>query len=209
MPEPAITPPYRIVTPRLVVRCWRPADAPLLVEALKASAAHLSSWMPWAREEPQPLDKKVELLRQFRGKFDLGQDFIYAILDPAESRVIGGTGLHPRVESGALEIGYWVHVADQGKGYITESTAALVRVAFEVCKLRRVEVRNAPQNVRSGAVPGRLGFVLEGTKRRCIGTDATGWHDAQIWTMFAEEYPSSPAAKQPVEAYDAAERRVL
>ena len=35
-PLPRI-PPYRIVTPRLVMRCWHPADAPLLKAAIDAN----------------------------------------------------------------------------------------------------------------------------------------------------------------------------
>ena len=58
--------------------------------------------MPWAEHEPQPLDQKVELLRTFRGGFDLGQDFVYGILAPDESQALGGTGLHTRVGEDAF-----------------------------------------------------------------------------------------------------------
>lgn len=39
-------PAYRIVTPRLVIRCWNPPDAPLLKAAIDASLDHLRAWMP-------------------------------------------------------------------------------------------------------------------------------------------------------------------
>jgi hypothetical protein len=35
--------------------------------------------MPWAAAEPKPLEEKAELLRVFRGRFDLGEDFVYGI----------------------------------------------------------------------------------------------------------------------------------
>ena len=89
-------PAYRIETDRLVLRCWSPADAELLKEAVDASLDHLRPWMPWANEEPTDLDSRVALLREFRAKFDLGQEFIYGIFDAGESRVLGGTGLHMR-----------------------------------------------------------------------------------------------------------------
>ncbi len=53
--------------------------------------------MPWAHAEPTTLEQKVQLLRQFRGRFDLDQDMVYGIFDRDERRAIGGTGLHPRV----------------------------------------------------------------------------------------------------------------
>jgi hypothetical protein len=48
-------PAYRILTPRLVIRCWNPVDAPLLKEAVDSSIDHLKPFMPWAHQEPTPL----------------------------------------------------------------------------------------------------------------------------------------------------------
>jgi RimJ/RimL family protein N-acetyltransferase len=42
----AADPPYRIETERMVLRCWDPADAGLLKEAIDASLDHLRPWMP-------------------------------------------------------------------------------------------------------------------------------------------------------------------
>ena len=47
--------PDRIDTERLVLRRWRPADAPLLKAAVDASLTHLRPWTPWAVAEPTPL----------------------------------------------------------------------------------------------------------------------------------------------------------
>src|SRR6185312_8278175 len=113
-------PPYRIVTDRLVVRCWEPRDAPLLSDAIEASLDHLQQWMPWAVEEPKPLAERVALLRRFRGGFDLGTDFVYGIFDREESTVLGGTGLHTRVGEDAFEIGYWIRVDRVREGLVTE-----------------------------------------------------------------------------------------
>src|SRR5918993_2281639 len=134
-------PPYRIVTERLVLRCWNPRDAPLLKEAVDSSLDSLRAWMPWASDEPTSLEEKGQLLRRFRGRFDLGQDFVYGIFDPEEAEVVGGTGLHTRAGDDALEIGYWIRDSRVGNGYATEVTAALTRVAFELCEVERVEIR--------------------------------------------------------------------
>src|SRR5437764_14032089 len=107
MPEPELTPPYRIVCERLVLRCYDPADAPLVKDAVDSSLDHLRPWMPWA-QAPASLDETIALLRGFRGQFDLGQNTIYGIFAPDGSEVMGGAGLHPRVAPGGLEIGYWI-----------------------------------------------------------------------------------------------------
>src|ERR1700722_12781440 len=157
---------YRIETDRLLIRCYSPEDAPKLTEAIGASLDHLRPWMPWAQDEPETLDAKIERLRRFRGSFDLGNDFIYGIFSADASVLLGGTGLHPRVGPNAFEIGYWVRGDQIGKGLASETVAALVRVGFEVHKIGRIEIHCDPANVRSAAIPRKLGFTLDATLSR-------------------------------------------
>jgi RimJ/RimL family protein N-acetyltransferase len=205
--EDVITPPYRIVTERLVVRCWEPRDAPLLKQAVDTSIDLLLPWMPWARDEPQTLDEKVELLRGFRGRFDLGQDFVYAIFSADETEVVGGTGLHTRGGEHAFEIGYWISAARAGNGYATEATAALTRVGLDFCNVDRIEIRVDPANEASRKVPRKLGYAEEATLRRRLSYPDV--RDVVIYTLFRDELPSTPSASAAVEAYDAAGKRVL
>ena len=200
-------PPYRIVTERLVLRCWEPRDAPLLKEAVDSSIDHLLPWMPWAADEPQSLEDKVALLRQFRGKFDLGQDFTYGIFTRDEQQVVGGTGLHTRIGDDAFEIGYWIRASRAGEGLGTESTAALTRVAFELTDVDRIEIRCEPENEPSRAIPRRLGYREEATLRRRLRQPEP--RDVVIYSLFRDDFDSSPAASALVEAYDAAGTRVL
>ena len=209
MPQPTIPgPAYRIHTKRLVLRCWHPADAPLLKAAIDASVEHLLPWMPWAADEPQPLQAKVDLLRRFRGEFDLGHNFVYGVLNRDETEVLGGTGLHPRGGTGALEIGYWIHVAHINQGLATELATALTKVAFLVHEVDRVEIHCDPQNVRSAAVPAKLGFAHEATLGRRIKTGDGAYRDTMIWTLFASQYPGSIAAQADIEAFDAMGRNI-
>jgi RimJ/RimL family protein N-acetyltransferase len=201
-------PAYRVITPGLVIRCWDPADASLLKEAVDLSLDHLRPWMPWAAHHPQPLQDTIELLRQFRGKFDLGQDMTYGIFTPDGAMVLGGTGLHPRGGEGAREIGYWIRADQINNGYATETAAALTRVGFEIEKLRRIGIHCDVANVRSAAVPAKLGYTHEATLRRKLRGGDEQFHDEMVWTMLAEEYPGSPASRLEYEAYDAIGRRL-
>jgi RimJ/RimL family protein N-acetyltransferase len=202
-----VTPPYRIVTERLVIRCWEPRDAPLLKHAVDSSIDHLRPWMPWAADEPQPLAEKVELLRQFRGRFDLGTDFIYGMFMSDESEAVGGTGLHTRVAPEAFEIGYWVSASHAGQGLGTESTGAVTRVAFELTDVERIEIRCDPANERSRAIPRKLGYAEEATLRRRLHYPEP--RDVVVYTLFRDDFAGSPAASVALEAYDAGGNRVL
>jgi RimJ/RimL family protein N-acetyltransferase len=202
--------PYRIVTERTVVRCWEPRDAPLMKEAVDSSIGHLLPWMPWARSEPQSLEEKVELLRRFRGQFDLGRDYVMGIFEPGEERVLGGTGLHKRVGQDALEIGYWIRESDIGRGLATETSAALTRVAFEVCGVDRVEIRIDPANERSFGIPRKLGYMEEATMRRRLPAHDDGVpRDVVVFTLFRDAYAESPASSAAIEAYDALGVRIV
>jgi RimJ/RimL family protein N-acetyltransferase len=164
--------------------------------------------MPWIASEPEELQTKIERLRRFRGMFDLGQDFIYGIFDADETQVLGGTGLHTRIGADAREIGYWMHKDYLNQGLATEASAALTRVAFEIDRVQRVEIHCDPSNVRSAAVPRKLGFTHDGTLRRRVPFLEEVPRDSMIWSMFADEYPASPAATADITAYDVVGRRL-
>jgi RimJ/RimL family protein N-acetyltransferase len=205
-----VPPPYRIRTERLTIRCWEPRDASLLKDALDSSLDHLRPWMPWALEEPRPLDEKVELLRAFRGRFDLGQDFVYALFGRDETEVVGGSGLHTRLGDGALEIGYWLRASRVGSGLAREAAAALTYVAFRVCRVDRVEIRVDPANEASLRIPRALGFVEEGTLRRRLPAGEDGVpRDMVLFAAFRHAFEQSPLAGTELEAFDAAGRRLL
>ena len=209
MSELHITVPvYRIETKRLVIRCWEPKDAPLMQRSTAESKEHLLSFMPWAADEPQSVELKVERIRFFRGKFDRSEDFVYGIFDPDETRALGGTGLHTRLNGNALEIGYWLHKDFINRGLITESTAALTRVAFEVYHVERMEIHCSVENLASAAVPHKLGYIHEATRRR-LGFAHGRESDSMVWTLFADEYPSTPCASAELRAFDAIGNQLL
>ena len=205
-----MTPPYRIETERLVIRCYEPEDAPLLKEAIDSSLDHLRPWMPWARNEPQTLDEKVELLRSFRAQFDADENYPYGVFSADESRQLGGAGLHPRGGEGSLEIGYFIRADSIGQGLATEVTAVLTRAGIEKCGLVRVDVQVEPENERSIRIPRKLGFTEEATLRRRLEPKEEGGprRDAILFTMLAEELPGSPCMAYEYLAYDALGREL-
>lgn len=209
MSEQTITnPAYRIETERLVVRCYNPSDAQMLADSVNESAEHLKPWMPWAHAAPEPMEVIVERVKRFRGEFDLGDDFIYAIFNKDESRLIGGTGLHTRIGDEQLEIGYWMHKDYINQGLVTESTAALVKVAFEIIRIHRLEIHCDPGNLASASIPRKLGFTLEGmlrAKTRFLDR----WSDSMVWSLLDVEYPTSPSCKTNIKVFDALGNPVL
>ena len=164
--------------------------------------------MPWAEHEPQTLEEKANLLRHFRSRLDAGEDFAYGIFAADESEQIGGTGLHARIEEGGLEIGYFIRASATRQGFVTESTAALTRVGFEICEADRIEIRIEPGNEASFGVPRKLGFLEEATLRRRLPGRAGGQlRDVTIFTMFREDF--DPSIAPGIRAFDARGEQLL
>lgn len=200
--------PYRIETERLVIRCYDPRDAPLLKEAIDSSLEHLRPWMPWARDEPQTLEEKTDLLKLFRSEFDTGENFPYGIFSADETEQLGGTGLHPRIGPGGLEIGYFIRASAIRQGLATETSAALTRVGLEVCGADRIEIRIDPSNEASFGVPRKLGFLEEAKLRRRLPShEGEPLRDVTIFTQFREDF--DPSLAPDIRAYDARGERVL
>lgn len=71
--------PYRILTARLLLRCWELENAPALKDAIDSSLEHLRAWMPWAHHEPEPIEKKIARITGFRADFAARKCLNYGI----------------------------------------------------------------------------------------------------------------------------------
>ena len=133
-------PAYKIATDRLVIACWDPKYATKLNRTVIDSRESLLPWMPWAAAT-LTLVERTDLLRAFRSEFDLDTDYVYGIFDSEENEVVGGSGLHKRVGPNGFEIGYWINIHHQNKGYATEVSAALICAGFELFDVDRIDIR--------------------------------------------------------------------
>jgi RimJ/RimL family protein N-acetyltransferase len=136
------------------------------VAAINESLDHLAPWMPWARTRAS-LTSMGTFLRQVDEHWESRDEFGYLIRPADDDAVIGGCGLHTRQgRPGALEIGYWVHVAHTDRGIATATARALTATALDLDDVDTVVIRVDAANERSLGVPRRLGFRLDRTERR-------------------------------------------
>ncbi|MBC8055103.1 MAG: GNAT family N-acetyltransferase, partial [Rhizobiales bacterium] len=137
--------PERIETEHLILRMPRGSDAAALNKAVCESIDELRVYMPWAQAAPSVVQSGADC-RRMQAKFLLRDDLVMFMFeqraDGGEGEFIGGTGLH-RIDWQVrrFELGYWCRTRCRGKGYVTESSRALTRFAFDQLQARRVEVR--------------------------------------------------------------------
>jgi RimJ/RimL family protein N-acetyltransferase len=202
-------PAYRIVTPRLILRCWEPAaDTPALVALIGRNLEFLRKWLYWAHDEPLPLETKAAELRRWRAEFDLDRMWSYAALDAESGELVGGMVIFQRDYGMAAETGGWFGEEFNGRGYHTQGSAALARAVFEVHGLQKVQTTCADTNAASIAVRRKLGFSHDGMIRHLV----EGRHRSEmVWSLLADEWPISPAARYAADAraYDALGNRLF
>jgi RimJ/RimL family protein N-acetyltransferase len=148
-------------TKRLLIRSPLPEDYKVMNEAVLESLDDLAQWLPWAKTAPT-LEDSEKTCRRMRAKYITQEDLALFLFLKEDNSFVGGIGLH-RIDWSVpkFEIGYWCRKGYSGKGYITEAAEGVTKFAFEALGARRVEIRMDELNLRSKAVPERLGFRLE------------------------------------------------
>lgn len=195
------TMPYRIETTRLILRPYEPADAAALTHMIERSREHLERYLPWSRVS-ETVDQREAWIRGRRAAYEAGEDFTLGIFSREDGRLVGGTGFHPRVSPAHLEIGFLLAQWEQGRGYVTESSAALTWIALTLCGSPFVAITHAPSNTASAGVPRRLGYVPQ-VEPGAECTDGEGMVASRVWIADPDTLRREPleAFPRPV-AYD-------
>ncbi len=194
-------PPYGILTDRLVIRCYQPEDAEMLLEAITNSLDHLKKWMPWATNEPDPLATTKVLLKKFQDDFVRNIDYNFGLFNRQQDVVIGGAGLHTRIGAQSREIGYWINSAYLNQGYATETARALISVGFEYHDIGDIQIHCDPENKASQQIPKKLGFHLLETLKGNKKTPEGHPRDTMIWILSRRRYLATRDRYPPIEIY--------
>jgi RimJ/RimL family protein N-acetyltransferase len=129
-----------------------------LVEAVNDSLDELRPWMSIGA-----------FLQQADGDWDAGREFQFAVRGrrgDEPQALLGFCGLHDRIGPGGLEIGYWVRTDCTGRGVATSAASGLRDAALGLDGVARVEIHCDAANVRSAAIPPKLGFRLDRIETR-------------------------------------------
>lgn len=140
---------------------------------------HLHEWLPWVDTTKTDSDTLKNLKARING------------FEKKESTCFFGTLLGEFVASvgfislidGVGEIGYWLLSNHNGRGLMTSYVRACVEYGFEALDLKRVVIKCAEGNLKSAAIPQRLGFKLHEKVPR---TD--GRHTTLVFTLEKEDW---------------------
>jgi ribosomal-protein-serine acetyltransferase len=169
---------------RVLVRPYRLEDAEELQAAVAESRVHLLPWLPWATGH-QTVEESRDIITRFMAQWLVREDMTVGLFDASSGRFVGGSGLHPRDwDARVFEIGYFVRVGEQGKGYVTEGTRLLTEYAARHLAANRVFIQCDARNTRSAAVPQRLGFTREALLRNDRLSHQGGLRSTLIFSLI-------------------------
>ena len=154
---------FHIKVDDLEMRLLEESDAEQLFALTDRNRAYLRRWLPWLDDTTTPAHT-LAFIRSSIEQFAEDNGFQLGIVYRGE--LAGVIGIHyVNRQHKKTEIGYWLAEGFQGRGIMTRCCRALVDYSFSDLELNRVEIRCALENIRSRAIPERLGFTQEGIQK--------------------------------------------
>lgn len=152
-----------IETPRLLIRPVHLGDEVPISRAIQNSLEPLQRWMPWAQDPS--FETTQAFVQQTVAQFNnqSAKEFPLAVIHKADRKIIGMSGYnsHSIPVKPFYEIGYWIDIAYQGQGFVTEWVNALTHYALNVLGAHRVQICTPVTHFKSRSVAERCGFKCE------------------------------------------------
>lgn len=130
---------------------------------------------------------QVQLLSLDKKDSKYCKEFRFWITEKGGKNVIG-TVCISNILFGSVKTCYLSYKIDsekQKKGYATEAVGAVIRFAFEVLELHRIESYVMPRNNKSIRVMEKLGFMPEGISKRSLEVNGV-WEDHIRFSLLNE-----------------------
>jgi ribosomal-protein-serine acetyltransferase len=167
------------------LRLLQEYQADQLFDLIDENRDYLREWLPWVDGNQSADDTKV-FIRRSLSRFAKEDGFASGIW--YQNRLVGCIDLH-EIDwfNHQTSIGYWLSASDQGQGIMTRACRELINYAFHKLDLNRIEICCAPENLKSRAIPEKLGFKQEGTVRQTQRL-YNRFVDLVVYGMLASEW---------------------
>lgn len=174
-------------TKRLMLRKPKKSDWKDLVEGVgEFDVAKMITTVPhpYHRKDAESFIKK--LIKQWDSK----ENYTFFLELKSENKVIGGIAIsNISYLNGTASTGSWVNKKYWKKGYMTEAKIAVNDFAFNDLGLRRLDSSVFTSNKASNATQQKMGYKLEGVKRKSHKSSSTGKiHDANMYGLLREDW---------------------
>ena len=178
----------RQVAPGLALQQFEPRHTEELYAVVERNRRYLREWLPWV-DHTESTDDIRRFIQRAQNQYEANQGPQAAIL--LEDRIVGSLGCHPIDWSNRhCSIGYWLEAGLQGKGLMTRCCSSFIEYLFRDTGLHRVTIQCGTGNMKSCAIPERLGFRREGVLREAEWVNDR-WVDLIVWGMLVQDWEAS------------------
>lgn len=174
-------PPEELTDGNLTLRRWQLADGEASYEAARTNLDELIEWMTWATKD-YDLQSAQSFMSFSQSCWENGTSFDYAAV--LDGKVCGSFSLMNAEHGVGSDIGYWLARPATGKGVATRATKLLLKAAFDA-NFETVQIMHDVRNVKSEAIPKRLGFTYKETN---VGLNKGKEFDRKLWQLTRNEY---------------------
>lgn len=163
--------------------------AEALFKVVDANREFLGQWLGWVHNLNTLEDANAFVERDCTA---VGAGTRISLLITYKGELAGGINLViTSTEHKKAEIGYWLAQAFNGKGLMTRSAQFLTDFGLRYLGLNRIIIRCAIGNVKSQAIPERIGYTREAMSRASYLVDDE-FQDVYIYSMLADEWTGTP-----------------
>ncbi len=156
-----------------------------LFVAVNQNREHLSEFLPWVHNM-QSVDDLRNYIENCELLYRKKQEVSFVIM--LEEIPVGRIGLHYiNSQNKNASIGYWLTKEAEGNGVVINSCKELVTYGFRELGLHRIEVKAATGNLKSQAIPEKLGFTKEGILRQAEFVNHN-FLDIVVYSMLDNEW---------------------
>ena len=170
----------------LVLKELELSDAEHIFKTIDSQREYLGEWLPFV-EFTKSVKDSLDYVNSVVTMPEECKEWQFAIFCGDDFAGLAGFKGTDRLNRKS-EIGYWLREEFQGHGIMTESVRALVRFGFSELGLNRIQIKCAPDNIRSNNIPKRLGFMLEGIERDSEFVGVGVFRDANVWSLLKKEW---------------------
>lgn len=156
-----------------------------IFEIIQRDRNYLRRWLPFVDQTLQPRDTE-NYIRILLSSAYREQNAVYIMWYKGE---IAGLASYKDIDrvNHRCEIGYWLAEKMQGKGIMTRTVKKMVEFGFRNMRMNRIQIKVAVGNVKSAAIPRRLGFYFEGTERSGeFHTDR--YYDLEVFSLLKTDW---------------------
>lgn len=168
------------------------AHSQKIYELTEANRYFLREWLSWLDDIKSVSDTNKFIESTIKTSSSGGAPNFAVLYDGEICGVAGFNEINKRNRVGS--IGYWLAEDYNGRGIATHVVKKLLEIGFGEFNLNKIEIRCAENNIKSRAIPERLGFIYEATLRECEWLYSKYVNHA-IYSILAPEY-NNPQSKQ-------------